>query len=317
MNIGQSSNQHQGNTASEDVMGRILSTWPVGVVSSRFPMTTIESNSGTKKDEAKKTVDVVKKKTRQPRTKRWSKPEGKPARPLSAYNLFFRDQRRYILGPDAPSTEMDMLKKRIHCKTHGKIGFADLAKTIGARWQALEPSTRDVYDRRAREGKHQYDLEVALWRQSEQIQSKKASQEQRMISAANAAFQSQRSGAESPTGSVTSVPTLHSVVTPEQRSLPMSRDLSPMQRLQLLQSPCNERKALWMLGQSYSMDSGSNTNTTSGILNQIHDLTRRRQHDLYQREKLLLALSQKLQGLGPLSTPFPGMAVSPSMPRFS
>ena len=79
--------------------------------------------------------------------KRKKKPKDCPRRPLSAYNLFFKDERKRILEaipaeeeddntPKDPKDEITWPgKKRT---PHGKIGFESLAKTIGARWKQIE-----------------------------------------------------------------------------------------------------------------------------------------------------------------------------------
>ena len=59
--------------------------------------------------------------------KKWKKPKDKPTRPLSAYNLFFRKERAEMLGDSAPPA-LEKGQKRVHRKTHGKIGkLIDLA----------------------------------------------------------------------------------------------------------------------------------------------------------------------------------------------
>mmetsp|Transcript_11682 Transcript_11682/g.16502 ORF Transcript_11682/g.16502 Transcript_11682/m.16502 type:complete len:343 (+) Transcript_11682:175-1203(+) len=57
----------------------------------------------------------------------------RPKRPLSGYNFFFRDQREqlYIQGAGRPVSA---------------FRFAELAKTIGARWKALDETSRSIYD---------------------------------------------------------------------------------------------------------------------------------------------------------------------------
>jgi hypothetical protein len=54
--------------------------------------------------------------------KKWKKPKDKPSRPLSAYNLFFRKERAELLGDYIPP-DLDKGQKRVHRKTHGKIGM--------------------------------------------------------------------------------------------------------------------------------------------------------------------------------------------------
>lgn len=124
------------------------------------------------------------------------KPKDRPKRPLSAYNLFFQEERTRILNqiPDAtPSkkrmepdeddatvvkeeekgtnkqdeenSEEDMntagaqlsnKKKR----PHGKIGFETLAKTIGKRWKALDGDTLAYFQTKADEDMKRYKEEM-------------------------------------------------------------------------------------------------------------------------------------------------------------
>jgi hypothetical protein len=87
------------------------------------------------------------------------KHKDKPKRPLSAYNLFFKDERKNILesvsktqeepqeGDDEEEQGGDGKKKT---KTpQGKIGFENLAKIIGQRWQKLEPDRIEHYKKLA------------------------------------------------------------------------------------------------------------------------------------------------------------------------
>lgn len=118
------------------------------------------------------------------------KPQDMPRRPLSAYNLFFSEERERILReiekkegkndgneadgiekgvngeePDASKEEGDeekpkallrplipsQKKRRPHRKTHGKISFQELAKMVGERWKNLPDPERKYYQDLAHE----------------------------------------------------------------------------------------------------------------------------------------------------------------------
>ena len=113
-----------------------------------------------------------------------------PRRPLSAYNLFFSEERERILReiekkegkndgndaddiekgvngeePEASKEEVDeekpkallrplipsQKKRRPHRKTHGKISFQELAKMVGERWKNLPDPERKYYQDLAHE----------------------------------------------------------------------------------------------------------------------------------------------------------------------
>ena len=131
------------------------------------------------------------------------KPKNKPKRPLSAYNIFFKDERAKILsgipdkkGEDAEDDEDkkkddDKVKKEADdtskdddkdkkdeddTKTsgkkrkrapHGKIGFEKLAKMIGQRWKELPQENINEYKKLAEEDMKRYRKEMEAYVQKQ------------------------------------------------------------------------------------------------------------------------------------------------------
>lgn len=100
----------------------------------------------------------------------------KPKRPLSAYNIFFKHEREKLVSnapdtPDKPVTIESLKvdphrkpKKRRHRKSHGKIGFADLARTIADKWKSLDAESRKVFEACAAKEKERYQEEVKKYK---------------------------------------------------------------------------------------------------------------------------------------------------------
>lgn len=102
-----------------------------------------------------------------------------PRRPLSAYNIFFQEQRALIIGSSPKPTEPTnfttkieetsdspsfVRKKRAHRKTHGKISFADLAKQIGRDWNMLDANGRERFKAGAAKEKARYVEELRIYK---------------------------------------------------------------------------------------------------------------------------------------------------------
>ena len=113
--------------------------------------------------QAEKKVEKIK----EPKAKR-KKPKDKPKRPLSAYNIFFKHERKRILEsiPAAQNTveENEKLnwpgKKRA---PHGKISFENLAKTIGSRWRNLPVDEMQFFKGKAVEDLERYAEEMRAY----------------------------------------------------------------------------------------------------------------------------------------------------------
>eukprot|EP00934_Nitzschia_sp_Nitz4_P001647 Nitzschia sp. Nitz4//scaffold39_size137210//32887//34236//NITZ4_003192-RA/size137210-processed-gene-0.31-mRNA-1//1//CDS//3329550362//1647//frame0 len=104
--------------------------------------------------------------------KKWKKPKDKPNRPLSAYNLFFQAERASMLGDDAMAHDQDKAKKRVHRKTHGKVGFAEMARVIGQKWKQLPEDKRAPFMEKAAKEKTRYATELQAWKDLQKLKVK-------------------------------------------------------------------------------------------------------------------------------------------------
>jgi hypothetical protein len=97
----------------------------------------------------------------------------KPRRPLSAYNFYFQAQRQSIL--DSKPVRPEGKPRR----SHGKIGFAELARTIAGRWKAIDDTERKIYDDMASADKARYQAEM------DEYKKRQEEKEQMLALAAN------------------------------------------------------------------------------------------------------------------------------------
>jgi hypothetical protein len=92
-----------------------------------------------------------------------------PKRPLSAYNIFFRKERQVLLGEDlALEFEITDQTRRKHRKTHGKIGFAEMAKLVGQRWKKLDTTTKQGFEEQANGEKERYVEHLEVWKKAQE-----------------------------------------------------------------------------------------------------------------------------------------------------
>jgi HMG (high mobility group) box len=93
----------------------------------------------------------------------------KPKRPLSAYNIFFKAARAEILE-ELP----DVMAANKPRRSHGKIGFKDLAMRISAKWKSLPAEERSYFDSMAAVEKKRYLREKKEWKEATKMQTRAA-----------------------------------------------------------------------------------------------------------------------------------------------
>jgi len=133
-------------------------------------------NPGEAPGDANSRPDLKKKRS-------WKKPKDKPMRPLSAYNMFFQNQRERIVagktGDPTPEEIQQSVIKMLTSKTrgpkrrqdrvsHGQISFGDLARTIAAKWKAIDPKLKAIYNHYAAQEKVRYKKEVVIWKEKKE-----------------------------------------------------------------------------------------------------------------------------------------------------
>eukprot|EP00522_Entomoneis_paludosa_P011100 CAMPEP_0172439252 /NCGR_PEP_ID=MMETSP1065-20121228/300_1 /TAXON_ID=265537 /ORGANISM="Amphiprora paludosa, Strain CCMP125" /LENGTH=311 /DNA_ID=CAMNT_0013187905 /DNA_START=344 /DNA_END=1279 /DNA_ORIENTATION=- len=111
----------------------------------------------------------------------------KPA--LNAYNIFFQLERKRILSGQSSKdqeqkynvcreelreviAEYKSRGKRQHRKSHGIIGFQELARLVAKRWKALDPNTKQVFEEQAALEKQEYNKAMKAWKDAQQQQEK-------------------------------------------------------------------------------------------------------------------------------------------------
>jgi len=96
----------------------------------------------------------------------------KPKRPLSAYNIFFKDQRA-IMVRDAEKilrdAEFGMPCVKRRKRRHG-ITFEGMAQKIGQKWKEVDPQMLSEYEKRADDDKKRYEAARDLYLQQQRSQ---------------------------------------------------------------------------------------------------------------------------------------------------
>lgn len=98
-----------------------------------------------------------------------------PKRPLSAYNYFFRSERARLVGVDLDLKEIADVhnrKKRRHRKTHGKMGFREMANKVGERWRTLSDDEKAPFIKMFEDDRTRYKNELKVWNELQKEKKK-------------------------------------------------------------------------------------------------------------------------------------------------
>ena len=103
--------------------------------------------------------------------KHWRKPKSMPKRPLSAYNLFFAEERQRLLNcsGDQGSTTNALCEQPQRCK----LGFAGLARTVASNWKKLDPAKKEDFQRRSERERQRYRILVQEWKRKRSLGTKR------------------------------------------------------------------------------------------------------------------------------------------------
>jgi hypothetical protein len=95
---------------------------------------------------------------------KWTSILKEPEPPMSAYNLYFQEERARLLG-----TECTLVLRRSKKKSkqqavpHGVISFQDLSKHVGKTWRELSKDKRKRYKQMYEDTKKQYKEEMEAY----------------------------------------------------------------------------------------------------------------------------------------------------------
>jgi hypothetical protein len=137
-------------------------------------LTDMDTTIKKEKSKNHKTKAAAKKKTKSSASKQQQNDnlKDRPKRAHSAYNIFFATERQKMLA-DAPVRALGKPRK-----SHGKVGFAEMAKRIGSKWKNIDPQDKLYYEGLAAKDKWRYNVEMGKWTMAKQAKRSQAAAQQ-------------------------------------------------------------------------------------------------------------------------------------------
>ena len=170
----------------------------------------------------KKTVARKKKKVEKDR----------PLRPLSAYNFFFKDERRKILA------NFSRRQKDGTADANSGIGFENLAKTIGRRWKQIVPERLAHYKALAKIDQGRYADEKSAVERKGQLQKLQQSKRE------EESVEGKQSVDEGPGAKDSNACALVSVPAKEMKTETVSKAVTDSTKAEVESPPRNRKRSL-------------------------------------------------------------------------